>query len=820
MISKRLSPSLICGILLIIFIGIALYIRIYLPYDRIFTADWVKYSSSDAYFHMRLVDIFVNNSPFSSIDFDPYLVFPGGDTVGSFQFFEKFMSAIIWIIGLGSPTQHTIDVVGVLFPAILGALTIIPVYFIGKELFGRWVGVISAGIISLIPGEFVGRSVLGFTDGDIFSVLLTSLSILFLILAVKTARNGDWTFSDLKNREGKPNTKIIIFSILSGLFLGAFISSWQGALMLIFTISAFFVIQFFIDHLKHKSTDYLCFIGVILFLISILTILIVSPQVMSLSSYLASLIIAILIPAVLFIISRLMTGKGIRTGYYPLVLAGSAIAGLAIFYAINPSLVKSMLKLFDMFNPAGFSALTTIEMQPIFMPQGFFTTHIVWGNFTTTFYTCIISILILIFVVIKQGSAEKNLLVIWSLIMLAATIGQRRFAIHFAINAALLSGYFTMLLYPVIRFIIDYFRGKSINYMSWKILEANNLEEVVTRPVELSTRAEKKEKKRIQRKEEKKAQHGRISRERPSDFQYTIVHSSLSLWLIAIFFLSFFPNIGLITDTAGSVPYVPNDAWCSSLSWLKENSPEPFDDPDYYFESHDIPPGSIKDRLPESAYGVTAWWDYGYWISRIAHRIPNANPGQKPINLTRVAHFLTAQDEQAADKVREEMDSSYVIIDDATSMSKFWAIATWSGRKEEEYIDIFYGQQNNELIPYQLFLPEYYRSLSSRLYNFDGEAVTPTKTIVISYQEVTSQEGTKFKLITSIQQFDKYEEAESYLMEYGSENHTIVNDNPLESPIPLEALENYQLVYSSNMTSTLQHYQDVPAVKIFKYIGD
>ncbi len=820
MISKRLSPSLICGILLIIFIGIALYIRIYLPYDRIFTADWVKFSSSDAYFHMRLVDIFVNNFPLSSIDFDPYLVFPGGGTIGAFQFFEVLMSAIIWVIGLGSPTQHTIDVVGALFPAILGALTIIPVYFIGKELFGRWIGIISAGIIMLIPGEFVGRSTLGFTDGDIISTLLITLSILFLILAVKTARKREWTFNDLKNREGKSNTKIIIYSLTSGLFLGAFMSSWQGALLLVFIISAFFIIQFIIDHMKHNSTDYLCFVGVISFLVTILTILIVSPQIMSLSSYLASLIIAILIPPMLFIISRLMTGKGIRTGYYPLLLAGCAVAGLAIFYVINPSLVKSMLGLFNMFNPAGYSALTTIEMQPILFPRGDFTTSIIWGNFTTTFYMGIISILLLIFVAIKQGNAEKNLLVIWSLIMLVATIGQRRFAIHFAVNAALLSGYFTMLLYPVIRSIIDYFRGKSVNYMSWKILEANNLEEVVARPVELSTRAEKKEKKRIQRKEEKKAQHGRTSRERPSDFHYTIVHGSLSLWLIAIFFLSYFPNIGLATDTAGAAPYIPNDAWCSSLSWLKENSPEPFDNPDYYFEFHDIPPGSIKDRLPESAYGVTAWWDYGYWISRIAHRIPNANPGQNPKHLTRVAKFFTAQDERAANRLREEMDSSYVVIDDATSMSKFWAIATWSGRKEEEYIGIFYGQQNNELIPYQLFLPEYYRSLSSRLYNFNGEAVTPTKTIVISYQEVESQEGTKFKLITEIQQFDKYEEAEAYLMEYGSENQTIVNDNPLESPIPLEALKNYQLVYSSNMTSTLQHYTDVPAVKIFKYVGD
>jgi len=814
---SKLSPVLICGIIVALFFGISLFLRVGLPYDQIFTADWIKFSSSDAYYHMRLVDNLTHNFPHLTA-FDPYIIYPGGASVGTFNFFELLLASIIWIVGLGSPTQHTVDVVGVYFPAVLGALTVIPVYFIGKELFGRWVGVLSAGLIALIPGEFLGRSILGFTDGDILSILLTTVAILFLILALKAARKGQWTFSNLKRRDWAGSAKIFIYSLLVGVFLGMYIYSWQGALLFVFIISAYFVIQFIIDHLKHKSTDYLSFIGVTLFCAT----LIISIPILSGTLYLASLIIALIIPLVLGIIARLMASKGIKAVFYPLTLIGLALAGVAVLYFTNNTLFNSMLDAFSIFNPAGYTAITTLEMQPILFPKGDFTLFLVWGNFTTSFYLSILSLIILIYSVIKHGNAEKCLLLVWGLTILAATIGQRRFAIYYAVNAALLTSYFVVLIYPVIRFIIDYLRGKKTDYMSWQVLEFTSLEELVAQPAESPTRAERKQVKRLKMKEAKRLQRGqgRTGRERSAGFRPTIIHTSISLWLIVVFFLAFFQNISYARNTASIAPFAPSNAWCSSLSWLKENSPEPFGDPDYYYQYHQVPPGTKIDRLPESAYGVTAWWDYGYWVTRIAHRIPNAHPGQDPEALTRVANFFTSQDETSANKIRGELDASYVVIDDAIALTKFWAVVTWTGGEQAEYFDIYYVEQQNQVVPVQLFHPEYYRSFAIRLYNFDGKAVTPEKSIVISYQEEKSREGILFKLITSAEEFDSYEEAEAYLLSQESGNYKIVSNNPLVSPVPLEEMENYELIYSSNGTSELRTLETVPAIKIFEYTGD
>src|SRR4030042_1305165 len=157
------NSKLIVGILLAVFFSAALFIRVVFPYDKVFVGDWIKFTGVDAYFFIRIVDNTVHNFP-HLLTFDPYLLFPGGSATATSPFWPYLISVVSWLFGFGSPSQHTVDVVGVYFPAVLGALTTLPVYFIGKTLFNRWAGVIAAGLVAIFPGEFLGRSLLGFTD--------------------------------------------------------------------------------------------------------------------------------------------------------------------------------------------------------------------------------------------------------------------------------------------------------------------------------------------------------------------------------------------------------------------------------------------------------------------------------------------------------------------------------------------------------------------------------------------------------------------------------------------------------------------------------
>jgi len=421
----------------------------------------------------------------------------------------------------------------------------------------------------------------------------------------------------------------------------------------------------------------------------------------------------------------------------------------------------------------------------------------------------------MIYFVIKQGNAGINLLLVWSLVILLATLGQRRFASYLVVNIALLTG-----------------------YLSFQALRLAGFKESRTKAVKIP--------KRVRREK---------ARSKKGGFNIKLSHVNMTFAVLIILLVVFAPNVLFPTfdksptiSTASAVRYAPSNAWLSSLYWMRENTPDPFDNPDFYYhletsnrysslstlkKKYPNPSGDpdfyyhLEEsyKYPESAYGVLAWWDYGYWIIRIAHRIPNANPGQDPRALTSVASFFTSQDEESAREVIRELGSAYIIIDyetayvnPDTAAGKFWAVATWAGMKPSKFFDLYLLPQENMWVQRPLFYPEYYRSLAVRLYNFNGEAVTPESVWVISYQESKDEAGNIYKQITGAEQFDTYEEAEAYLLSQESANYRIVSMNPMLSPVPLEALEHYQLIHSSNSTVMLPDAREVPEVKIFEYI--
>ena len=855
---RKLIPRLSLILLLGLSAAISLFLRVRLPYDRVFSSEGIKFTSADAYFHMRQVDSLARNFPnFTAVD--PFLMYPGAANEVSIGFFGWLLAIpavfFAWIIGSWPPSQQIVDTVGVYMPAVLGTLTIIPVYVIGKELFGRWAGVLSAGLVSILPGEFLGRSILGFADYHVAETLFTALTMMFLILAVKTGNMRQLTFGHLKTRDWATIRKPLIYSLLAAVFMGIYIFTWLGGLLFAFIVAVFFVVQFIVDHLKGKSTAYLTITSTVFFSVTLVISLLISSS----SIYTASLAIALLIPPVMLglrrlilhnearsdeaaasrgaelaalggvvlffvalsilaingsfvallatallmipvlsVVYELVANKEIKPLYYIVALLGLGGGAVGLLYLVNPSLLGAMAGAFRIFAPEG-AQLTTIEMQPLirqFISSNFQESlgsafALVWGNFNISFFLSFISLGILIYFAVKRSSPEKSLLVVWSLVILAATLGQRRFGYYFSINVALLSG-----------------------YVMWLIIEQVSLRYLAALADEPA-----------------RSPGSRRTQPKKRRFPVTVDHfitGVVSIIIGLIVFVVFAPNVLFPSSGADEAPaigvakgasYAPSDAWVSSLTWLKENSPEPFADPDAYYAVHRKPSPGETYQYPESAYGVLAWWDYGYWITRIAHRIPNANPSQDTTAITSIASFFTSPDEASANRIRQELDSAYLVIDHQTTLGKFWAIVTWAGKPPQQYFDTYFVQQEDQQYrTVVLYYPEYYRSMVVRLYNFDGEAVTPDSISVISYRETTDDTGRVYKIVDSGQQFATIEDAEAYLTSQDSNNFRIVGGNPLISPVPLEAVEHYQLVHGSNSTLSIQDVGEVPRVKIFEYI--
>ncbi len=766
---KEHSHRLITAILLALFFGVSLYLRIALPYARVVSETWIKFSGTDAYYHMRLVDNLLHHFP-HRITFDPYTFYPHGTTIPWPPFFDWLIGGIAWLAGLGTPTQHTIDIVGIYTPAILGALVILPVYFIGKAVLNRWVGIIAAGLISIMPGEFLGRSILGYTDHHVAEVLLSSLAMLFLILAIKTAKQHglskdmDWTVKVL-------TTKPLLYSLLAGVSLWLYLITWVGGLLFIFLIFTYFLVQFIVDHLRGERTIYLAFIGVPVFAIAMLAQPFLPPTTPS-PLCLPSLAIAVAGLLVMAGISHLLASRRIKAPYYALSLLLVGILGIAVFYFTMPSFFKEALAhLRLVFAPAG-AALTILEVRPILFPQGEFSLSVIWGNFTTAFFLSLVSLAMLIYAVVKRGEADKLALVVWSLVILTATLGQRRFAYYLSVNVALLTA-----------------------YICWLGLEFAGFRESFPTPQNVPDRERKKE----QRKRKTKA--------RPKGALPNMILGTTIIFLVA-----FLPNAFSAKSVASATVFAPSDAWLESLTWMKHSTPEPFGDYDFYYVKY-----STDFRHPAETYGVMSWWDYGHLITRVAHRPAIANPFQQGAN--EAARFLTCPDETTANQTMLALGARYVVLDLATATTKFHGAAAFANIPLENFYETYYIPEKGRLKPVILYYPEYFRTMVARLYNFDGASMIPDRSLVVAYQEKITPTGHGYKEVTDVRSFSSYQEAEVFVASQKGGNYRIVSDNPFLSPVPLERLGNYKLIYSS--TSGIMHIPGVgitPEVKIFEFL--
>jgi dolichyl-diphosphooligosaccharide--protein glycosyltransferase len=700
--------------------------------------------------------------------------------VGWPPLYDWLLSGIILIASFGSPTQHMADVIGAYYPAILGALTVVPIYFIGRELFNRGTGFIAAGLIALMPGEFLGRSLLGFTDHHVAETLLTTLAALFLVLAIKTARDKPLDLKHPKQIDLNVFARPLFYSLLAGLFLGLYLLTWAGGLLFIFVITVYFITQSIMDHLRDRPTDYLAMVGTLSIITATAITLPILPQTWYRAIYLPSLSIAMPTPVALQVISRVMSAKRTRRVYYPLTLAGLGITGLITFYLIDPDLLIEMGERFEIFARTG-AALTITEVQPLLFPQGTFSLITAWINFTTGFFLSLISIGILTCMMVKGGKPERSLLVIWSLLMLAAVLGQRRFAYYFAVNVSLLTGYLTW---------------QAFDFIKLRMPERKQ-------GVRKSAKIRAKSKGKAIRKD---------------SFHVTTRQIAVATGALALFFLVFYPNIKPAIETARqtSLYHTPTDAWYNALSWLKTNTPDPFNNRDAYYKLYETPPEDEDFAYPASAYGIMAWWDNGHQITRVSQRIPVSNPFQQGVEPA--AQFFTAQNEVTANAIMDDLGARYVVIDDEmASDSRMTAIGAWVDLPQSHFFDVYYRQIGNELRPFRVYYPEYFRSLSVRLYNFDGKGVVPEKTSVITYREGVNQDGSIYRKITDLDSFTTYEEATTYLSSLEGDNHKIVGMKKTESPVPLEPLQNYKLVYSSDEEIKETETEMMPAVKIFEY---
>jgi len=172
----------------------AFFVRM-IGYSSIFVGNDIRFLEFDPFYHMRRVVSFAINFP-HIWSFDTYIDYPYGNAPGWPPLYDWIIALISNIIGLGHPSRHIIETIGVYFPVFLGSLSVVVIYFLSKEIFSgknngekngeNWkIGIISGLLLAIIPA-FTQVSFLGFVDHHVAEVLLSITIYLFFLKALNT----------------------------------------------------------------------------------------------------------------------------------------------------------------------------------------------------------------------------------------------------------------------------------------------------------------------------------------------------------------------------------------------------------------------------------------------------------------------------------------------------------------------------------------------------------------------------------------------------------------------------------------------------------
>ena len=250
--SRTRIEIIACAVILTLIFLVTLSLRIGIPWSHVFVGQWVKFTDNDAYFYVRLLDNLSHHFP-SLGSFDPYFIYPAGKNLAQQPLFMVyFMGFFTWLFGGGSPSQHTVDLVAAYFPAVLGALLVFPVFFIGRAVFNKWAGLIAAAFTALMPGEFLIRTLLGYTDTHVFEIFFSTLFMLFIIISVKAGKHVTFSTS-LQLAARRRLIMPLIYSITAGICLGIYLLSWQGALLFVLISFCGWCCRSIIDHTPRKA---------------------------------------------------------------------------------------------------------------------------------------------------------------------------------------------------------------------------------------------------------------------------------------------------------------------------------------------------------------------------------------------------------------------------------------------------------------------------------------------------------------------------------------------------------------------------------------
>jgi oligosaccharyl transferase (archaeosortase A-associated) len=783
------KKTVFIAIAIVIMMVVSLWVRI-LPFlagghpDILFSV-----AADDPLFNLRQVEQILANYP-NYAWFDPMTLFPIGGTIKWGPVFPFIIATVCLIFG--ATTRPEIIAVGLLIPPIMAAAMVPVMYYIGK-ICGDWkTGLLSALFITVVSGQYFNRSFYGYMDHHIAEVLFSTIFCLAYMYTLYSEKDTKIVLRDINTYK-----RLIFLSVLTGCayLLGLFV---MPTMILFAMIAAIFtVIQFIVDGIQGRSSEYLVITNVITFVVAIIGLLLFGfkDTGISLITYTVGHVYAYLMLIGITVVMYAIYIKFGQKDYFKAlkIIVVSAVV-ILIAIVLLSSAVKPLYELVvvaptDFFGQRPISS-TISESMP-------WSTDQAWVTFNFGILLMFGGVLIMLYKNFKEEHPHFMFGLVWALIVLAATWQHVRYEYYLAVPLTLVSAI-------CVSFILDIGFPNIWKYVSKKISERNGIQEPVIE--------EKKKNKRDRRTAKAKAQVGH-------SVDYIVTGIAVLAIIVSGLYVytSFSRNYGMASLSGGMGM---NGDWVETLNWMNTHTPDPGVN---YTQIYD----KATFKYPAQAYGVMSWWDYGHLLTYIAKRIPNANPFQEGVQgVNGSAAFFIASNEQSANTVLDNERTRYVVTDYEMDTGKFWAMATWHNQTLGDspyHVWVLSPKQGigGGYDPVQLITPSYYTTMISRLHNFDGSLVDPKTSYYVVYVDSTITQ-VYYPVINDVQQVPSAE-LTAKINEYNANPlpgyHAIaLSPSIIISPQKIPALQHYRLVHESPSGVFPAGVPDLKYVKTFEYV--
>lgn len=756
-----------------------LWIRL-LPSASLGTTDILNLvGSDDPLYNLRQIEQMNVNFPNYSW-FEAMTLYPTGQIIHWGPLFIWIISALCLVTG--ATTRPEIISLALTIPPIMAACMVPVMYLLGRRISGVTCGLFSAFFIAVIGGQFFFRSLYGYLDHHIAEVLFSTIFCLCYVWALVYTREKP---VDFIRRE---SLKVpLILSVICGItyVLGLLVMPTMILFALVAAIFTF--LQSIWGFTRGTRGDSILLINTVTFGIAAASFLLfgVHREGLQFDYYtlghpLAYLLI-IVATAILYLFSRFFEKRG--TLQYFGAIAGLIIIILGLFAVVLPSVFSTFIDSTFQFFGQNPLYLTIQEARS-------WTVEEAWENFGIGLILLACGGVALCYRLWKEKKAEHLFVLILSILIVYSTWQHIRYEYYFAVPLALLSGFFV---------------GEVVEW------GRKDLFGLVIKGREKHERTEEP----APAKGKQKGKRSQKSVPAPKKTNNLHLAAVAVVLILAAVFAYFQVSHEYTVASSGGIRMNPD--WRETLEWMETHTPETGVD---YYRIYD----GADFQYPAQSYGVMSWWDYGHMITYIAKRIPNANPFQSGVaGENGAATFFIAETEERNTAISDALGVRYVVTDIEMDVGKFWAMATWYNMSagQNPYVELVLVPDQTTTGGYSTFTlyeAPYFRTMISRLHNYDGSMAEPTQVYYVELDDRVSTHpvATKAQILTVP---EARAAADAYNRNAAEGTRAMVLSTGILTPLDtIPALQHYRLVHESPTNILSQSPPDIKYVKVFEYV--